>query len=321
MTSTESAAMPDSPEPLPGARADGSPVSAPAAPSSARLTYWSVRRELWEHRWIVVVPLIVAAVVVLGFVTGLVRLPLPLPLPHSHFTTTALPHLLEAPFDLAALILMGTYAVVAVIYCVAALHGERWDRSILFWKSLPVSDLITVIAKASIPIILLPLLTFAVTVGTQLVMLLAGSVVLLAKGVHVGALWPQIPFLTMWAALLYHLVTVHALYYAPIYGWLLLVSAWARRAAFLWASLPIAAVMILEKLIFDTSVFAHMLLSRLGGGPGTVSFPPHGNMPMQAPTLANLGAFLTRPGLWIGLAVLAAFLAGAVWLRRRQGPI
>jgi ABC-2 type transport system permease protein len=321
MTPTESTAMPDSPEPLPASRADGSPASGPATLSPARLVYWSVRRELWEHRWCYIVPLIVAAVVLLGFVTGLVRLPLPLSLPHTRLTTHALPRLLEAPFDLASLVLMGTYLVVAVIYCLAALHGERWDRSILFWKSLPVSDLTTVIAKASIPILLLPPITFAVTVGTQIIMLLAGSVVLLGKGVHVAALWPQIPFLTMWSALLYHLVTVHALYYAPIYGWLLLVSGWARRAAFLWASLPIAAVMIIEKLVFDTSVFAHMLLSRLAGGPAAVPFPPHGNMPMQTPTLANLGAFLASPGLWIGLALFGLFFAGAVWLRKRQGPI
>ena len=114
---------------------------------------------------------------------------------------------------------------------------------------------------------------------------------------------------------------MHALYYTPIYGWLLLVSGWARRAAFLWASLPIGAVIIVEKLVFDTSVFGHMLLSRLAGGPGAMPFPPHRGVPMQAPTLANLATFLASPGLWTGLAVFALFLAGAVWLRRRQGPI
>ena len=129
------------------------------------------------------------------------------------------------------------------------------------------------------------------------------------------------PLLPMWAALLYHLLTVHALYYAPIYGWMLLVSAWARRAAFLWAALPVAAVLIVERLVFNTSAFAHVLLSRLGGGPAAIPFPPPANMPMEAPTLANLEGFLASPGLWIGLAVFAAFLAGAAWLRRRQGPI
>ena len=62
-----------------------------------------------------------------------------------------------------------------MFYCLDALYGERRDRSILFWKSLPVSDLTTVLSKASIPIVVLPLLTFAVTVATQLIMLLSAA--------------------------------------------------------------------------------------------------------------------------------------------------
>jgi ABC-2 type transport system permease protein len=216
---------------------------------------------------------------------------------------------------------MLTYLIVAAIYCLGALHDERSDRSILFWKSLPVSDVTTVIAKASIPILLLPLIIFAVAVATQLSMLLIGSVMLLFRGAGAAMLWSHTPLLSMWAALLYHLLTAHSFYYAPFYGWLLLASAWARRAAFLWAVLPVIAIIVIEKLVFDTSVFGHMLLSRLLGGPAGVPFPPRGQMPMEMPTLANLEAFLTNAGLWIGLAIFGAFLAAAVWLRRRQGPI
>lgn len=319
MSSTESNAMPETPEPQP-AQAGGSSASGSAALSPARLLYWSLMRELWEHRWIYIVPLIVAAVFLVGFTIGVARLPFPLP-HHTRMSTLSLPRLIEVPFDMASGVLMVTYLVVAAIYCLGALHGERWDRSILFWKSLPVSDVTTVISKAIIPIVILPVITVAIIVVTQGIMLLTGSAVLLGRGVNVTALWTQMPLLSMWAAMLYHLVTVHALYYAPIYGWLLLVSGWARRAAFLWAVLPIAAVLIIEKLVFDTTLFAHMLLSRLEGGPAAMPFPPHHNMPMQAPTLANLGAFLAGPGLWIGLAVFAAFLAAAAWLRKRQGSI
>jgi ABC-2 type transport system permease protein len=320
MSSTQSNDMPDAPEQPPGAHVGGSSVSGPVALSPARLMYWSLLRELWEHRWIYIVPLIVAAVFLVGFTIGAARIPFPLP-HHVRMPALSLARLVEVPFDLASGILMVTYLVVAVVYCLGALHGERADRSILFWKSLPVSDLITVICKAIIPIAILPVITMAIIVVTQGIMLLAGSAVLLGRGVNVAALWTQMPLLAMWGAMLYHLVTVHALYYAPIYGWLLLVSGWARRAAFLWAVLPIVAVLIIEKLVFDTSLFAHMLLSRLGGGPAAMPFPPRHNMPMEAPTLANLGGFLASPGLWIGLAVFAAFLAAAVWLRRRQGPI
>jgi ABC-2 type transport system permease protein len=317
MSSPESTAMPESPEPLPNSQVGGS-AAGPVALSSVRLAYWSVLRELWEHRWLYIALLIVAAVFLGGFVIGAARLPL-----SRIMGSPRLPmmRLVAAPFDFASGALMLTYVVVAVIYCLAALHTERSDRSILFWKSLPVSNSTTVIAKAVIPVVILPLVTFAIIVVTHIVMLLAGSAVLLGRGIEVGPLWAQISLLPMWAAILYHLVTVHALYWAPFYGWLLLASAWARRAALLWAGVPVAAVLIIEKLVFNTSAFGHMLLSQLGGGPAAIPFPPPENMTMQAPTLANLGAFLASPGLWVGLAVCAIFLAAAAHLRKYQGPI
>lgn len=306
------------PDPSSEPQADGSPAFGPAALSPARLLYWSVRRELWENRFIYIVPLIVAAVVLFGFAIGAAYLP------HMRAGGSPSPasHAVMTPLNFALFSVMLTYVILTVIYCLGALHNERSDRSILFWKSLPVSDVTTVIAKASIPILILPLITFAVLVVTQGIMLLAGGAALLGRGAgEAAAPWTQMPILPLWTAMLYHLLTVHALYYAPIYGWLLLVSAWARRAPILWASLPVAAILIVERLVFNTSAFGHMLLARLAGGPGAIEYPPPGNMPIQTPTLANLGAFLASPGLWIGLVVCAVFLGAAVRVRRYQGPI
>lgn len=315
MASSGSTEMPDpSPEP----QAAGSPTVG-RAPSPVRLVQWSVRRELWENRFIYIVLLIVAAVFLVGFSTLAIRVPL-----LSIVGLVAHPErVLQGPFDFASGVLMLAYVVITVIYCCGALHNERQDRSILFWKSLPVSDLATVLAKAIIPIIALPLITFAVIVCTQGLMALIGSAILLARGASPAGLWAQVPLLSMWLAMLYHLVTVHGLYYAPIYAWFMLVSGWARRAVFIWATLPVVAVLVIEKLVLDSAVFGHILLARLGGGPAALPFPPRGNMPMPmpAPTLANLGAFLASPGLWIGLAVCALFLAAAVRLRRYQGPL
>ena len=228
---TQSNAIPESPL--------ESQVSRPRSSRRARLMYWSVRRELWENRSIYIAPLAVAALILFGFLISTIRLPgkmraaLALDPMQQH-------KLLAQPYDFAALLIMGTTFVVAVFYCLDALHGERRDRSILFWKSLPVSDLTTVLSKASIPLVVLPLLTFAITVVTQWIMLLMSSAVLLGSGLSVATLWTQLSLSQMWLMLLYHLVTVHALWYAPIYGWLLLVSAWARRAPFLWAALTAA---------------------------------------------------------------------------------
>src|SRR6185437_10018778 len=315
MATSDPTAMPD---PSPQPQADGPPALGSAVMSPAQLVYWSLRRELWENRFIYVVPLIVAAVFLSAFTIGAIRVPLQHYAASRPFTPA---RLLEGALEFASLVMMLTYLVVAVIYCLGALHNERQDRSILLWKSLPVSDLTTVLAKAAIPLILLPVITFLILALTQAIMLLTASAVLLGRGGSVVELWSQTSLLPMWAAMLYHLLTVHALYYAPVYGWFMLVSAWARRAVFLWALLPVVAVLIIEKLVFNTAAFAHMLLSRLEGGPAAIPYPPHAHMPMVAPTLANLASFLISPGLWIGFAVCAVFLAAAVRLRRYQGPI
>ena len=214
-----------------------------------------------------------------------------------------------------------TGIVVSVFYCLDALHGERRDRSILFWKSLPVSDLTTVLAKASIPLVILPLLIFAITVAMQWLMLLVSSAVLLVSGQSVATLWTNLSFLRMSLLLLYHILTAHALWPAPIYCWLLLVSGWSRRATFLWAALPLVAIGGVEQLAFHTWHFAALVGSRLIGDAPTVALTSPDIFPTNPMTHITPGHFLSSPGLWIGLTVAALFLAAAVRLRRYQGPI
>jgi len=307
---TQSNAMPESPL--------GSQAIAPAVISATRLMYWSVRRELWESRSIYIAPLAAAAVFLFGFLISTIHLPAKMRAalaldPERQHAAIAM------PYDYAAGLIMGTAVIVAVFYCLDALHGERRDRSILFWKSLPVSDLTTVLSKASVPIVVLQLLSFAIIVATQWIMLLLSSAVLLGNGLSVATLWTQLSLFQMSVMLLYHLVTVHALWYAPIYGWLLLVSGWARRAAFLWAVLPVAAICVIEKIAFNTSHFATMMGDRLAGGAEAVAVP--GGFPIDPMMQLTPGKFLSSPGLWMGLAVFAAFLAAAVRLRRYREPI
>jgi ABC-2 type transport system permease protein len=136
----------------------------------------------------------------------------------------------------------------------------------------------------------------------------------------VARLWEQISFAQMAMLLLYHLVTVHALTPAPIYCWLLLVSAWARRRPILWATLPVVVIGGFENLIFHTSHFAGMLLDRLSGG-GTDSMTMPNSFPTDPMTRITPGRFLSAPNLWIGLLVAAVFLVAAVRVRRARGPL
>ncbi|MFQ5790383.1 MAG: ABC transporter permease [Acidobacteriota bacterium] len=291
---------------------------APVEISPARRLYWSVRRELWENRSLYLAPLAVAAVSLVGFFIGLIHLPERLP---AALALSPIEHreAIEQPYVMVALMLMLIEMLVAVFYCLDALHGERRDRSVLFWKSLPVSDLTTVLSKASIPLLILPLLTCAVTVATQFIMLLVSRAVLASSGMSAATLWTRVPFVKISLINLFHLVAFHGLWYAPFYGWLLLVSAWSRRAPFLWATLPPVAIGVVEKIAFNTSYFAAMVQHRFMGSPEPAASAGRMTMDMLAPQ--PLGQFLTNPGLWLGLGVTAVFLFAAVQLRRYRGPI
>ena len=291
---------------------------APAALSRTRPFYWSVRRELWENRSIYIAPLAAAGVLLVGFLIGLIALP-----GHRMSRVLALDPAkqraaIELPYELAAALIMGTAFIVGIFYSLDALYGERRDRSILFWKSLPVSDLTTVLSKLSIPLIVLPLLSFTITIATQLIMLLLSSLVVLASGLSVATLWTHSSFLHFSLLLLYHIVTVHGLWYAPFYGWLLFVSAASPRAPFIWAVLPPFVIYGVEKIAFNTSHFLTMLERRLTG-PESPAAPGSSMMDVMA-SLTPV-RFLSEPGLWIGLAIAAAFLTAAVRMRRYRGPI
>lgn len=284
-----------------------------------RPLYWSIRRELWENRYVYVAPMAVAGVFFIAHLIGVFHLAgvmRQLAAVHPERPREAI---LE-PYNTAAGFLMGAYILVTLFYCSEALHSERRDRSILFWKSLPVSDLTTVLAKASIPFFILPLLTFALTLVLQFAMLLVSSAALAASGLSLGSLWTHLPVVEMSLLLLYHIVTVHMLWPAPIYCWLLLVSGWARRATFLWAALPVLAIAGVEKIAFNTAHFISLVGHRLIGDTHT-AYMSTDIFPTDPMTHITPVPFLLSPGLWIGLLIAVAFLAAAVRLRRYQGPI
>src|SRR6266853_2600610 len=282
--------------------------------AGTRPLYWSVWRELWENRSIYIAPLAVAVVVLFGFMISTYGMPerrrgvLLMDLAKQRA-------LISEPYDAAAMMLIFTVFIVGVFYCLDALYGERRDRSILFWKSLPVSDLTTVLSKASIPLVVLPLLTFAIIVATQWIMLLLSSAVLLPSGLA-GTTWTRFNLLEQSLILLYSLIAL-ALWHTPIYGWLLLVSGWARRATFLWAVIPLLAITIFETITFNTTHFGKMLQHRLMGfAAEAFDFQAHTRSTIDLLAQLTPGKYLSTPDLWIGLLVAAAFLFAAVRLRR-----
>lgn len=308
---TQANAMPES---LGSARAAGEVVR------TTQPFYWSVRRELWENRWIYVAPLGVAAVFLVGFVITMSHLP------QQVRAASALDSMQYRDatgrlYDLSGAVMMLMAILVSVFYCMDALHGERRDRSILFWKSMPVSDVTTVLAKATIPIIVVPIIATAVAICLQAVMLLLSSAVLLGSGLSVARFWSELSPLQMWGLLLYHIMTAHALWPAPVYAWLILVSGWARRAVLLWAALPVVAISVFELLLFRSSSFASLIGARLIGSANAAATSGPNLLPTSPMTHITPMHLLLTAGFWGGVLVTVMFLAAAVRLRKYRGPV
>ena len=300
---------------LPGAL--DPPTAAPEALSATRPLYWSVRRELWENRSIYLAPLAVAGVFLFGYSLSLIMLPHRLR--GAALDPAKQDSLLVMPFSAAASLIILTSFIVGAFYCLDALYGERRDRSILFWKSLPVSDRTTVLSKAGIPLVVLPLIAIVVSLATQLVMLFLSTLVLSASSVGAAALWSRLPLVSM-TLIMFYGVAVHALWHAPLYAWLLLISGWARRTPLLWVVLPPMALGIFERITIHTSLVGWLLKDRLIGAM-KVAFVPSGQHDIRSLSQLDPLRFLITPGLWIGLIAAAAFLSAAARLRRYREPI
>ena len=294
------------------------PESPNQSQSATRPFYWSVWREVWENKSIYIAPLIVATVILAGVLMSCGRLPglrrNALLLDEARRRAA-----IELPYDVVAMMLIVTAFIVGLFYSLDALYGERRDRSILFWKSLPVSDLTTVLSKAIIPIAILPAIILAIAVVTQSFMLLISSAVLAPSGLA-GTTWANFNLLRESVVLFYGVIVI-ALWHAPIYGWALLISGIARRAPFLWAVLPPLAIGIFEKVAFNTTYFQSMLKNRLfGAGDTAFAFHMHRSISVDLAQLTP-ARFLMTPGLWIGLAIAAGFIVAAIQLRRYRGPL
>jgi ABC-2 type transport system permease protein len=309
----------------PSSLASDDPLEASAVPTRSPAPspfFWSVRCELWHSRWIVLGPLAAAIMLLAGYLFSTLARPsrfgalLALDAVRRH-------NAIGAPYALAvAMVALGAFPI-GMLYSLVALRGERRDRSILFWKSLPVSDETTVLSKAAVVFVVLPVVVFAVTMVVHAAMLMIASGALIVTGGNPVALWRELPLPGRLVVFLYGIGTL-AVQYAPIYAWLLMVSAWATRLAALWAFLPPYGIVIAEKMMFGHSRFED-LLRDLVIGAFTRSFaldPSISTMPVidRVAQLAPAALF-GRPAVWIGLALATVFLSLAIRARRDREPV
>jgi ABC-2 type transport system permease protein len=221
-------------------------------------------------------------------------------------------------------------AIVMTFYALDSLYAERKDRSILFWRSLPVTDAETVLSKLLTAIILIPLATVAIIALTQLVVLVISSGWLMARNASPWLLiWKPVPLVQIWLASSY-IAMASAIWAAPIVGWYLFVSGFAKRSPLMLAFLPLVVIPLLERLIFKSHYFYSAVANRMKDMPllkaddlanfeALLENPGSLNQMTGSFSLLkhlDIAGFLINPGLYIGLIVCGLFVAAAIYVRR-----
>jgi ABC-2 type transport system permease protein len=285
---------------------------------------WLVRREFWENRAIWMIPAVFGGLLLLAALFGRVSIPQLTSPQESRAAAGAFLGVIGGTF----FIVMSIYSTWYLLDC---LYTDRRDRSILFWKSLPISDATTVLIKLLVGMVIIPLVYFAAADATAL---LAAFILSVRARAAIGSsLWNGDVWVQMQVLWVYVVVTA-AIWYLPIAGWLMLVSAWAKRAVMLWAILPPLLLYILERMFFGTKTIGHIISRRLVGLPSVAINDPQGlwthggNVVDNAAAtstsvwqLINPSGFFTSAETWIGVAVGVVLIAGAIQLRMRRSEI
>ncbi|HEY4547337.1 MAG TPA: hypothetical protein VIG90_13055 [Pedomonas sp.] len=224
-------------------------------------------------------------------------------------------------------ILMIVAAVVSYFQMVGSMHNERADRSVLFWKSMPVSDIEVTLAKF-----------VSATFGT---ILLAGviGVAVSAIGIIVHSISGPLGSTPEWGVIIhpsviastltlgFSLAVFYVLWAAPVYAWILLASAWAPRSPLLYVAVPPVAIGILELLTTrEGSWLWREIGSRVSGSmlryDGTVGNAHHtaGSLSraLMQPVSEMVVQAAASPRFWLGLVLAALFIWGASEIRRRR---
>lgn len=294
-----------------------------------------IKREFWEHKGsILYTPAIMAAVfAVLMLVGGLTGDSLVVEDGHRIDFTAHIPDAVEKfekmPDDVrdkavqmmisAPVLLFGMVMLfISLFYALGSLYDERKDRSILFWKSLPVSDTATVASKIVAICLLVPLLYFIVVGLFQLYFLLYMTVGAWFNGSSGLFLWSSSNLFGILFNTLLSLV-VASFWLAPLWGWMMLASSFAKKVAFLWGSLPILMIAVAERWFFHTTNFISMVGERIAQGFAIQNSNMHflsGADMFDEINVLRWNEALVTGEFWLGILVAAIFLGAAIYVRR-----
>ena len=292
-----------------------------------------VKREFWEHRSIYVTPLAIASIVTLSVLAMLVfasgfakELDLAIFGASNIAGEGEREAALTAFFVGTSWLFLVALAVLTVFYCLDSLYGERKDKSILFWRSMPVTDAETVLSKLITATVIIPAVAVLGIIATHIVNLIITSIWVSMKGGDAGLLiWGSVPLIDNWVAA-FIVVMASGIWMSPFIAWFLFVSGWTKRSPLLMAFLPLMLVPTLEYWVLRTHLIWDAIQGRfdqlpLFKGIDIETLFDDSEFIANADAVSllayvDVGKFFASPHMWAGLVVCGLFITAAIYVRR-----
>lgn len=297
--------------------------------------YALVQREIWEHRSLWLTPAVVGLVMSLMLLAGyafataydeLIDIGIigAQNMAAEEHRRAALSAFLIGPTS----VFIFASAILTIFYCLDALYTERKNKSILFWRSMPVTDAETVISKLLTALVAIPVITFVVLIAASIVNLILMSIFVGIEGGSPGyMIWRSAPgaLFDVGAAMLL-LMLMLPIWFSPFIGWFLFVSAWTKRSPLLTAFLPLIVLPTLETIILPTHLLWDAMGTRFTNWPMFSGIDPEvffdedklAKMEIDVGLLdfIDVGGFLASPAMWAGVVVCGLFITAAIYVRR-----
>jgi len=291
---------------------------------------WLIRRELWENRALWIAPLVIAGVILVVAAFGGVHvgendafwMGTASEKHDMHGFNQDLDHRrMIYAFVLSMLTITQLFALAIVVffYLLDSLLGERKDRSILFWKSLPLSDTEVVSSKVATALVVAPVIVLLVSAVMQVLFTVIWS--LRFGGTPMANImvpWDGMVWLQVQAAF-WLMAPATIVWYLPLAGYVLLASVWARKNAFLWAVLPPVALLTIEGLLMQGHHVADFLGRRFAGVFQIMAYEPSSKLTADnalMEVITHIGRVFTNVETWAGAAVGVAMIYAAIRIRR-----
>jgi ABC-2 type transport system permease protein len=308
-----------------------------------------LQRELWEHGSLRVIPVLLLLFVLLAnlaFAYAMLRVDgsvtlngIAYPLAtladeFSRMPATGQELLVNSTLLTTSVVINQIVLITMFFYLLDSLYGERRDRSILFWKSLPLSDGQIVFSKLATAALVVPIIILATATIASLLSLAIQTWTLTHSAVPAALLWQRADLFSLLLALL-ALQAQQTIWYLPVMGWLLLCSAWSRRAPILAAALLPALIVFIDSGFGLRSGASEIIIERLPLAIVSMhsesshslvslnSIVQHGNssandlrQSLTVPDFTSMLAFISQTKVWAGIVMGLLFTALASWLRR-----